>query len=204
MIDLENLAVDVRKFVALGMRARTIESLQKSERALFVFRMALVEHVRDGTAQQHLGFPGVNDFKAWIETRFQGVLAQQAGAEGVDGGDLRGLKRIPVGGVTLLHQAHEHVRGGLLGEGDRKNLVGPEALLRDQPAKALDQHRGLARTRTGHDANVAHAPAFDGLTLRFCQIHTAISVRGRLTTAPGRCPGSRRNCGRSCDRQDRL
>ena len=55
--------------------------------------------------------------------------------------------------LAELEQPRAHARAqlarGLVGEGDREDLVGAQAVLDDRAHEALDEHRGLARARVG-------------------------------------------------------
>ena len=101
------------------MGARPIESPQEIERAGLVLHVALIEDVRNRAAQHYLGFPRIDDFEPRVEAGVESVLPEESGAEGMNGRDLCGLKGVSMRGVALLHQAHEHVRCSLFGEGDR-------------------------------------------------------------------------------------
>ena len=87
--------------------------------------------------------------------------AQQAVAEGVEGGDLDV-------GVAVGHELVDallHLGGGLVGEGEREDLLGAGAALGDQPGDAAGDDGGLAGAGAGHDEQRAGVVG-DGLTLR--------------------------------------
>ena len=86
----------------------------------------------------------VVDREVAVEAEAVGVLAQQAGAEAVEGADPDAAAR---------HQrldALPHLAGGLVGEGDGEDVVGPDALVQQVGDAAGDDAR-LAAAGPGQD-----------------------------------------------------
>ena len=84
------------------------------------------------------------------------VAAENAHAEGVEGGD----ERLGQRGVTEeLIDALGHFAGGFVGEGDGEDGVGRDVLLADEPGDAVGDDAGLARSGAGEDEQ----RAFGGL-----------------------------------------
>ena len=90
---------------------------------------------------------GIVDGEGGPAAQMRGLGAQDAYAGGVEGGDPHALS----GGTHQTGDALLHLPGGLIGEGDRQDLVraGHPGLqhVRDTPG----QHTGLARACAGHD-----------------------------------------------------
>ena len=92
-----------------------------------------------------------------VETRLDGVLAQQAQAQRVHGPDRRLVEQRAVllqRGVRHHLAAHAlaHLGGGRLGEGDRRDLR--DRAVAQQPQVALDEHARLAAARARRDREV--------------------------------------------------
>jgi hypothetical protein len=90
----------------------------------------------------------VEDRELGVESRGEGMDAQQPCAEAVEGAD-RGALGVARGlALAQLQQARAHplaqLRGGALGEGDRQDPSRGDVVLAHRPHEALDQHRGLA------------------------------------------------------------
>ncbi len=108
----------------------------------------IVQRLIEGAIGQALGVQTVQDPKARIQPRAQGVRAQQPGAEAVNRGDERTL-----GGPGRVERpqlaqpeadALAHLGRRLLGEGDRKQRGNLEPVLQDRLHEALNQHGCLA------------------------------------------------------------
>jgi len=88
------------------------------------------------------------------------VAAEQRVTERVEGGDLDV-------GVTVRHQLVDprlHLGGGLVGEGESKDLLGPSLALGDEVGNAPGNDGRLASAGAGHDEERAGVVG-DGLTL---------------------------------------
>ena len=117
--------------------------------------------------EQPIGLRVGQHRKRRIDARFDRPLAQQLGAEAVDGADLR-LFEVMHGGVEqaagvrvgrgllpraleLFAQAQLQLAGGLFAERDGHDLADRGALVRDQRDDAADQLGGLAGAGRGFD-----------------------------------------------------
>ena len=90
----------------------------------------------------------VEDGEVAGPTDQRGVLAQQARAEAVEGAHPH------AGGAPALEQLLGpllHLGGGLVGEGDRQDLLRRDTALTDEVRDAAGQRAGLARPGTGDD-----------------------------------------------------
>jgi hypothetical protein len=79
-----------------------------------------------------------------------GVLAENPDAEGMES------THHEPGGGALANQAFDpvaHLAGGLVGKGDREDLVGQDAAFLDQVGDAMGQDTGLTGARSGDDKN---------------------------------------------------
>ena len=113
------------------------------------------------------------------------MLAQEPVAEGVEGGDLDV-------GVAVRHERVDallHLGGGLVGEGERQDLLGPGLLLPDEPGDAARDDGGLAGARAGDDQEGTGVVG-DGLALRVVQaVQDALARHAPWTIAGGRATG---------------
>ncbi len=105
---------------------------------------------------QAQGFALVHHVEIRIESREDGVLLQQPGAESVDRGDVGAFQLAANFGVLRksANQPFVHVAGGLVGEGNGENAQRIDAAF-DQQSEILNQDRGFAGARAGDDAGVA-------------------------------------------------
>ncbi len=90
---------------------------------------------------------GIEDDEVRVEGQVVGLAAQDAGTGGVEG-----AQGYPAG--LLAKQGHHavlHLTGGLVGEGDRQDVIRAHAHGADQVSDALGQHAGLARARAGQN-----------------------------------------------------
>ena len=102
------------------------------------------EGVAEGERAQAVGQALLENLKAGLNARLQGVDAQEACAEAVErahAGRLRLARQIP---LAERQKAGPHalaqLAGGALGEGDGEDPPGREAVLADGPHEALDEH----------------------------------------------------------------
>ena len=125
--------------LVVGLRGR-IDRLDAG-RAPQQFRLVVGEHGSRG-----------------VEPRLDGVLAQQAQAQRVHRPDRRLVEQLAVllqRGVRHHRAAHPlaHLRGGRLGEGDRRDLR--DRAVRSAAAGSVRRaHARLAAARAGHDREV--------------------------------------------------
>ena len=109
------------------------------------------------------------------------VAAQDADAEGVEGGD----EGFGEGGVAdEAVDALGHFRGGLVGEGDGEDGVGGNAFFADQPGDAAGDDAGFAGAGAGQDEQRA-VGGFDGGALFGIQIG---EERRQRATSGGKGP----------------
>ncbi len=115
----------------------------------------VLERTVERVDREPLGLELVEDAEVGVDPGAESVGPQQTGAEPVD-------RRDPgvLGGARLLAQpelqeappdAHPHLRGGLLGEGDREDRLHRHVVVGDGSHEALDEHRGLAGAGAGAD-----------------------------------------------------
>ena len=109
-------------------------------------QVAIEPELEQVLAQEHQDLGLVLDPELRGEAELDGVFPRQAVAEGVESGD-------PGAGEAIGHQhidARFHLGGGLLGEGERQDLLGASALGGDQPGDALGQDLGLPGAGARH------------------------------------------------------
>jgi hypothetical protein len=87
------------------------------------------------------------------EASLQGVVAQQAVAEGVEGADLRVVVAVGHEPVDAL----DHLQSGPVGKRKRQDLGRASPLLGDEPCDAAADDRGLAGTGARDDEQGAVA-----------------------------------------------
>ena len=104
---------------------------------------------------------GVENGEARVEAGGDGVFAEQALAEAVDGGDPGGfdiaLKHAVM--AEFLGQLALHVGGGFFVEGDGGVRAGIDLILFVEPAEAFVEDGGFAGGGAGHDTGVEVAVA---------------------------------------------
>jgi hypothetical protein len=103
--------------------------------------------LEEPVAQEYHLLGPVQHAEVGREANLQGVLAQDAVAEGVEGGDLDV-------GVAVGHQRVDpllHLGGGLVGERHRQDLFGARLALSDEPSNAAGDDAGLAGSGAGDD-----------------------------------------------------
>jgi hypothetical protein len=141
------------------------------QRARLVVR---VDEVRDrglcGGVEHHARRVVVERRELGVDERLDGVLAQQARAEAVDRRDDRALEAAlsvaPLGlearlaevadaRVDLAPQPLSHLGGGLVGDGDRDDVVDAGRVAIEDVEVALDEHARLAGPGPGRDGEVA-------------------------------------------------
>jgi hypothetical protein len=106
----------------------------------------------------------VQDAEIGLQAHLERVLAQDPVAERVEGRDLDV-------GVAVLHQRVDallHLGSGLVGEGEREDLLGAGLLLRDEPGDAAGDDGGLAGAGPGDDQE-GPGVVRDGLALGVVQ-----------------------------------
>ena len=116
-----------------------------------------VDRLDAGRTAQQLSLVVGEDGCGWIDRRLDGVLAEQAQTQRVDGPDRRLVEQGAVvyqRGLGHHCPAHPlaHLGGGGLGEGHRRDLR--DRAFAQQPQVALDQYAGLAAARAGGDRQV--------------------------------------------------
>ena len=125
--------------------------------ALVVGLRGCVDRLDAGRAPQQFRLVVGEHGSRGVEPRLDGVLAQQAQAQRVHRPDRRLVEQLAVllqRGVRHHRAAHPlaHLRGGRLGEGDRRDLR--DRAVAQQLQVALDEDMGLAAARAGHDREV--------------------------------------------------
>ena len=125
--------------------------------ALVVGLRGRVDRLDAGRAPQQFRLVVGEHGSRGVEPRLDGVLAQQAQAERVHRPDRRLVEQLAMllqRGVRHHRAAHPlaHLRGGRLGEGDRRDLRDRAAA--QQLQVAFDEDMGLAAARAGHDREV--------------------------------------------------
>ena len=119
----------------------------------------------------------VVDGEVAVEVEAVGVLAQQAGAEAVEGAD----PDAAAGHEGL--DALAHLAGGLVGEGDGEDVAGPDALL-EQVGDAAGDDARLAAAGAGQDEQRPF-DVRDGLALGVGQVGEQVA-RGHRRLLRGR------------------
>ncbi len=110
-------------------------------------QVALERQLEQALAQEHQDLGGILDPQLRGEAQLHRVLAHQPVAEGVEGRD--GGADVAVGHQQV--HARLHLDRGLVGEGERQDLLGARALGGDQPGDALGDRLGLAGAGAGDD-----------------------------------------------------
>ena len=102
-------------------------------------------------AQDHrheaLAVGGVIDREGRLQPDVGGLATQDAHTGRVECRDPHGL----AAGADQRGNPIAHLAGGLVGEGDREDLTGPDIARRQQVGDPVRQHAGLARARPGDD-----------------------------------------------------
>ena len=163
---------------ALAPRPLSLErdaALERLEEDLVAAHEPLGQPFLPGPGEEQVGLGLVGDPEARHHAALEGPLAEDGGAERVEGGDLRALQnlqrllgaialdgprpRVRAGPLQPLPQPELHGRGRVLGEGHGRDLVerhGPRA---DERLDAVYEERGLARSgaRFQHEAGAVLA-----------------------------------------------
>ena len=130
-----------------------------------------------------LAVGGVVDGEAALHADLRRLAAQDAHARRVEGHDPHRLRPRPDEVLDPL----AHLRGGLVGEGDREDLPRLRAAGGEQVGDAVREHPGLARARAGDDEQGA-ALVQDGLALGGVESRhelLGVALRGSLVCAVG-------------------
>ena len=111
----------------------------------------------------------VEDDEIGGDRQVLGLAAQDAGAGGMEG-----AQADPLGALAqqVEHPAF-HLAGGLVGEGDRQDLVGAHAQLADQVGDALGEHAGLAGAGAGQHQ---HRPKPGGDSLLLLRVESSQKI----------------------------
>ena len=141
-------------------------------------RVALHVEVEVAADQRHqpLGVGGVVDREARLEPELVDLLAQDPHAGRVEGADPHDLGAAP----DQLADPLAHLRGRLVGEGDRQDRARVRAAFGDQPGDPPGQHPGLPGAGSRHDEQ-RRALVHHGLALRLVQPLEQL-LPGRPTT----------------------
>src|SRR5439155_14712407 len=135
--------------------------------------------------------------EARIEPDGERVRAQQTRAEPVDGGDPGAVEpACEIVAAAVLQSgpdAGAQLARCLARVGDHEQRLDVEPLLTDRAHEALDEHRRLARPRTGGDEDLARR--FDGRVLLGVQGRALTSASPGTSSRGRTTPGSRRPSG---------
>ena len=122
----------------------------------------LLERELERRLRERIGVGLVEHRELGIDPRHEGVGAQHPSAEAVDGRDVGplGAARGLVGAEFAEPPADPvaELGGGLLGERDREDLRGVDAVLEHGAHEPLDEHRGLAAPGARVEQQVTVAP----------------------------------------------
>jgi hypothetical protein len=115
--------------------------------------------------EQALAIVLVVDREVAVEPQSLAVAAQHAHAHGVE----RHHPHVLGGRADDVQQPVAHLTGGLVGEGDCEDLVGPDAAVLDEMGDAMRQHARLAAARAGKHQQRA-GDGRDGVALRRVEV----------------------------------
>ena len=142
--------------------------------------------IADGALDQAALVVIIEDDEVGAERQVFGFAAQHAGADGVKGAQGYAASAF----AQQVDDAPFHLAGGLVGEGDRQDLVRPHAHRADQIGNPLGQDAGFARPRASQHQHGAK-PRGDGLLLLL--VETSKEIHGpHSTVTQGACQRLRR------------
>ena len=96
-------------------------------------------------------------------TETSAATVQQSVTPGMKGAS---LQAVDGGTLQFLADAGQHLRGGIVGVGERKNFVRAGVTFADEVGHALREHGGLPRAGPGNHQHRT-MNVFDGLLLAF-------------------------------------
>ena len=139
----------------------------------------------EGIRGQPLGLELLQHPEVRVDPGAERVRAQHARAEPMDRGDPRALRRARLLPAPQLEEAAPHagphLRGRLLGEGDREYRLDAHLVLGHRPHEALHEHRGLAGAGARAHEQRAVAALHGALLLRSQLRHRSLlQIEGYL------------------------